>query len=142
MFAAVRYTARRLFKILTYIKRLMMKKTVTCVLLSVLSSVVLAGGHPISVEELAGKWKIIKLTGPGGREMPLGDSAYYVFTNNGDFIEEIDGSKMKRRFFIEDSKLMIKGPIAGLNFEWDVIAKGSGNLTLKTSNQEVIELKK
>lgn len=119
-----------------------MKKVITCVLLSALCSVVIAGGHPISVDELAGKWKITKYTGPSGREMQLGDSAYYVFTTGGDFIEDVDGSKMKRKYYIQDSKLMIKGPIAGLNFEWDVIAKESRSITLKTSNQEVIELRK
>ena len=112
-----------------------------CFVLFTVSSIALAGGQPISVDELSGKWKITKFTGPNGNVITLGNSAYYIFTKNGDFIEEMDGSQMKRQYFIQGSKLMIKGPVAGLNFEWDVLSKGSGSLTLKTSNKEVIELK-
>lgn len=119
-----------------------MKNLLLFFTLFLMSNISYAGGQPITLTELAGKWQITKFTGSNGNVIPLGDSAYYIFTMNGDFIEEMDGSQTKRQYFIKDSKLMIKGPIAGLNFEWDVTAKDSNNLTLKTSNNELIELRK
>lgn len=117
-----------------------MKKLTIFTLLSLCSTFSFAGGEPITVGELTGKWKIARYTSSGGDVISLGDSAYYIFTKDGDFIEEMDGMQLKRHYFVEDSKLMIKGPV--LSFEWDVLSKGDGRLTLKTSQDEQIELKK